>query len=257
MIIYAKEWENPNYKFLSYTVDSLNWHLHFHESFEICFVTDGETDITVEGVCYRLKKNDGLIIFPRQLHRYESRGESHMRIITFLPDLVPEFTKSYKNTVPENSKISGLETYSASFEPKNILAQKGLVYSVLGILTESTKFVPAALDTESRLLIKILQYIEKNYTGECALQAAAEELSYGYSYLSRTFKKLMQMSYTEYLNRYRINRAVYMLTSEKHMQIQEIAEKCGYDSLCSFNRNFKKFTGGTPSEVVKGENADE
>ena len=58
----------------------------------------------------------------------------------------------------------------------------------------------------------------------------------------------------EYLNRYRINRAVYMLTSEKHMQIQEIAEKCGYDS--SFNRNLRKFTGGTPSEVVKGENAD-
>ncbi len=61
----------------------------------------------------------------------------------------------------------------------------------------------------------------------------------------------------EYLNRYRINLAVYMLTSEKHMQIQEIAEKCGYDSLCSFNRNFRKCTGSTPSEVVKEENAGE
>lgn len=248
--MYEKEWANPNYKFLSYTADNLNWHIHFHESFEICFVMNGEINITVNSVCCNLKKNDGLIIFPRQLHSYETVGESHMRIITFLPELVPEFTKNYKNTVPENNKIRGLERYSDDFEPANTLAQKGLVYSVLGILAKSTKFVPAALDTESRLLIGILKYIEENYTDECTLQAAAEKLSYGYSYLSRTFKKLMRMSYTEYLNRYRINRAVYMLTSEKNMQIQEIAVKCGYDSLCSFNRNFKQFTGQTPSEMI-------
>ncbi len=44
-----------------------------------------------------------------------------------------------------------------------------------------------------------------------------------------------------------------MLSNEKHMQIQQIAEECGYDSLCSFNRNFKHFTGHTPREMLKGD----
>ena len=64
-------------------------------------------------------------------------------------------------------------------------------------------------------------------------------------------KKRLGISYTEYLNKYRINRALYMLSNQNHVQIQQIAEECGYDSLCSFNRNFKHFTGRTPREMIK------
>lgn len=42
-----------------------------------------------------------------------------------------------------------------------------------------------------------------------------------------------------------------MLSNQNHVQIQQIAEECGYDSLCSFNRNFKHFTGRTPREMIK------
>ena len=33
----------------------------------------------------------------------------------------------------------------------------------------------------------------------------------------------------------------HMLSNQNYVQIQQIAEECGYDSLCSFNRNFKHF----------------
>lgn len=250
-MMYEREWENPKYKFLSYDVDNLNWHIHYHESFEICFVTDGEINIAIDNVLYNLKVNDGVIIFPRQLHSYETAAKSKMRVITFMPDLVPEFVKKYKNMLPERNSIKEIKDFKKYFNPENVCSQKGLLYSLLGILTQNTDFKEAAASEESQLLLKILRYIEKNFKSECLLQTAAEELSYGYSYLSRTFKKRMGMSYTEYLNKYRINRALYMLNSEKHMQIQQIAAECGYDSLCSFNRNFKHFTGCTPREMVK------
>lgn len=256
-MLYEKEYENPNYKFLSYDVDNLNWHIHYHESFEICYITDGEIKITIESVLYNLKQGDCVVIFPRQLHKYETVNKSKIRIVTFMPDLVPEFTNLYKNMIPEKNDIKGIDDFKNYFDASNVLAQKGLLYSVLGILAESTDFKQSSHNAESQVLLKILRYIEKNYKNSCQLQTAAEELSYGYSYLSRTFKERMGMSYTEYLNKYRINRAVYMLGNKKHMQIQQIAEECGYDSLCSFNRNFKQFTGCTPREMIKERNINE
>ena len=41
------------------------------------------------------------------------------------------------------------------------------------------------------------------------------------------------------------------LSNQNYVQIQQIAEECGYDSLCSFNRNFKHLTGRTPREMIK------
>ncbi len=168
-----------------------------------------------------------------------------------MPDLIPEFTNRYQNMLPEKNDIKEISNFKKYFDAKNIFEQKGLLYSIFGILVESTNFKEAANNEESQLLIKILRYIEKNFKTPCLLQTAAEELSYGYSYLSRTFKKRMGISYTEYLNKYRINRALYMLSNQNHVQIQQIAEECGYDSLCSFNRNFKHFTGRTPREMIK------
>ena len=77
-MIYEKEWGNPNYKFLSYDVDNLNWNMHYHESFEICFIINGEINIIIDTDCYNLKQNDSVIIFPRQLHSYET-AQRHTR----------------------------------------------------------------------------------------------------------------------------------------------------------------------------------
>ncbi len=117
-MMYEKEWENPNYKFLSYDVDNLNWNIHYHESFEICFIIDGEINITIDTVLYNLKQNDSVIIFPRQLHSYETEKSSKMRVITFMPDLIPEFTNRYQNMLPEKMILRRFRI------SKNILTRK-------------------------------------------------------------------------------------------------------------------------------------
>lgn len=250
-MLYEKEWENPNYKFLSYDIDNLNWHIHYHESFEICYVLSGEIDISINNEMYSLCTGESVMIFPRQLHSYKTAHRSRIRVITFMPELIPEFTNRYANMIPKNNRIEGLSALEDFFYAESIFEQKGLLYTVLGILLKSTHMTESQTGENTNMLLDILRYIEKNFKSECLLQTAATELSYGYSYLSRTFKKSMGMSYTEYLNKYRINRAVYLLSSNDHMQIQQVAEECGYESLCSFNRNFKLFMGCSPSEMQK------
>lgn len=116
-----------------------------------------------------------MIIFPRQLHSYEIVQNSKMRMITFMPDLIPEFTNRYQNMLPEKNDIKGLADFKKYFDAPNIFAQKGLLYSVLGILAENTDFKEAASSDESQLLLKILRYIEKNFKTPCFLQTTAEE----------------------------------------------------------------------------------
>ena len=52
--MYEKEWANQRSRFLSYTVENLSWHLHFHAAFEICIVLKGVIEITVDGALYTL-----------------------------------------------------------------------------------------------------------------------------------------------------------------------------------------------------------
>ena len=156
-MIYEKEWGNPNYKFLSYDVDNLNWNMHYHESFEICFIINGEINIIIDTDCYNLKQNDSVIIFPRQLHSYETAQSSKIRVITFMPDLIPEFTNHYQNMLPEKNDIKEISDLKKYFDAKNIFEQKGLLYSVFGILVKSTNFKETVNNEESRLLLKILK----------------------------------------------------------------------------------------------------
>lgn len=257
-MIYEREWSNPNYDFASYTVDNLSWDLHFHEVFEICYVISGKMRIHIEhGVNgvehneYELTEGMGLIIFPRQLHSYTAFEDAKMQLITFMPTLTPEFANHYKGLIPKNNLLPDMRRYRDRLNPQNSVAKKGLLYSILGDLIENTEFVLEYTGVDTKLLIKVLRFVENNYMGDCSLRRAAAELSYGYTYLSRMFKSLMHLSYNEYLNKFRINRAIYLLSNEPDLQVQEIAAKCGYESLCSFNRNFKSFTGVSPTQWVK------
>ncbi len=250
MLIYEKEWANQRSRFLSYTVENLNWHLHFHAAFEICLILKGIVEITIDNAMYTLKKGEAVIIFPRQLHAYKTIEGSDIRMITFIPELVPEFTKNYQKKIPADNTIRGLLEYETLFDANNIFLQKGLLYAVLGRLVSDTDFKEAQADEDAVLLDKALRYIEENYNADCTLRSASKKLSYSYSYLSRSFKRLMGMSFTEYLNRFRINRAVYLLRTESGIPVSQIAQLCGFESLCNFNRNFKLITGTTPRKML-------
>ena len=111
---------------------------------------------------------------------------------------------------------------------------------------ESTNFKEAANNEESQLLIKIYDILKRTLKLPAFCRQPPKNCLMGIRIYREPLKKRMGISYTEYLNKYRINRALYMLSNQNHVQIQQIAEECGYDSLCSFNRNFKHFLSFYP-----------
>lgn len=85
----------------------------------------------------------------------------------------------------------------------------------------------------------IYNYIEKNYKSKITLSDAGAVIHMSATYFSRYFSKLMNKTFFEYLNEFKINKACHLLI-ETNKQISEICYACGFDSLPFFYRQFKK-----------------
>lgn len=68
-------------------------------------------------------------------------------------------------------------------------------------------------------------------------------------HLSQTFTRLIQESFNEHINRYRIDYARQILLDPtfSHLTIEAIAQEAGFNNRVTFNKFFQKFTGMKPS----------
>jgi AraC-like DNA-binding protein len=69
------------------------------------------------------------------------------------------------------------------------------------------------------------------------------------SYLSRYFKKMSGMTFSQYLNTVKIEKAVRILSSERSISITDLMMKCGFNTIRNFNRTFKEITGYSPKKL--------
>jgi YesN/AraC family two-component response regulator len=91
-----------------------------------------------------------------------------------------------------------------------------------------------------------VRFINDNYRTDIHLAAVAGEAGMSLAHFSRIFKKVMGLSYQEYLNGRRITKAKNLLRSSAQ-NVSEIAVSVGFADPTGFGRIFKKLTGHTPS----------
>ena len=99
----------------------------------------------------------------------------------------------------------------------------------------------------SQLVQHVIMRIETDLVADLSLKAHAEYLSVNASYLSNLFKKETGITLTEYVNRARIDHAIFLLNTTD-MQIQTIAQNCGVPDVNYFTKLFKRTIGKTPKE---------
>jgi AraC-like DNA-binding protein len=61
------------------------------------------------------------------------------------------------------------------------------------------------------------------------------------------FKKRRGIALHKFVTKCRVEWAVWLITTT-HLSLKEIAYKMGYDMPCNFSRDFKKYTGMSPTE---------
>lgn len=102
----------------------------------------------------------------------------------------------------------------------------------------------------SRRLTGTLRYMQENYGSKITLGDLAKTANMSVSNFSAVFRRAYGVSPMEYLLRFRLRHAAYLLqhTDEK---IITVAEECGFFSNSNFIKAFTRMTGQTPSEYRK------
>jgi AraC-like DNA-binding protein len=98
---------------------------------------------------------------------------------------------------------------------------------------------------------KAVLFVDDNYRTDISRDAACGLAGMSPSHFSRTFRKVVGMTYQEYVNSKRIAKAKELLRASPQ-SVAEIAAYVGFADNTGFGRIFKKVTGHTPSAYRKG-----
>ena len=105
---------------------------------------------------------------------------------------------------------------------------------------------------------QVIRYVRSHPAEEMSVSRAAQMTQLSESYFSHIFKREMNMSFVDWLNRERIERAILLLQNSDK-RINEVAALVGIDNANYFSILFKKLTGKTPKQVrdeAKKQNRD-
>lgn len=94
---------------------------------------------------------------------------------------------------------------------------------------------------------ELLKFIEEHYQEKIGWQDVVEAMNYSETFLNRKFKTQMGTTFIEYLNRFRIQKAVELL-KQGNVSVQEVSWMCGIGDYKYFNMVFKKYIGCSPKE---------
>ena len=111
----------------------------------------------------------------------------------------------------------------------------------------SSSYAKVTVEDDSRRILKVKNFISKNYMDELRLPELASLAGMSSSAFSRFFKLHTGRNISEYIIDLRLGYAARMLV-DTGKSISEIGFDCGFNNLSNFNRIFKKKKGCSPSE---------
>lgn len=250
-------------------------HPHWHSEVEILLFLEGCARQQVNDNFFTAEAGDVVIITEDQLHSTYSYKGIHCKILVLQFDAVALLGNDlnhnnkklatyfanrihYKNPLKTSTSVVNqlkicINEMNEELEKENSaynILVGALVQKMLGILIRHDCFEIHNIsgdDKENtlRMLQKTFKLIDNCYSEEITLKRAAQESSLSVTHFCRLFKKSTGMTFNDYLVFYRVNRAEKMLLSSK--KIIDISNECGFGSVSSFLRNFKKYKYCTPS----------
>lgn len=190
------------------------------------------------------KKKDKVILYVDKLSAYfKDVNLNKATVINMVMQIIIAFKEEIENYRIDINMEEKSDIYNSKYLEDIIKFLKSYLMEVIEKLREKSSKL------EDTSMEKALIYIQKNYNKNISLGIVAKEVYLNESYLSRSFKKYKGMSFTEYITKLRMKKAIELMNTGK--SINEIANEVGYTDYRSFSLNFKKYTGYIPREYLK------
>ena len=238
---------------------------HIHNNYEMLFFCDGDADFIISGSIYHLQKNDLLLIKPSVYHNLRLlSARSYERVIIHFQEgaLFGELASFVQNDannvyhVETNSPIKrifdNIREASDLFskEEFDYLAKTSLNQILLHLKHLSARVLNEKIPSVSTLE-RVLLYIDENPALPLTISSLSEKFNLSESWIAHSFKKVLGVSPSQYINRKKIIYAQSLINMGIHPV--QVAEICGYVNYTTFYRQYKKYLGVSPAQDVKEE----
>ncbi|MBN2853083.1 MAG: helix-turn-helix domain-containing protein [Clostridia bacterium] len=281
------EENNNNLPFFIGKVTELNHVKHRHAFVQIIYVSKGSCKHVLNNNAFEIFKGDIFIMPPYVPHYFIQKGDVEIFEFEFIPEFVNEkFSETFQSTsfydfaylepflVIENMIKPRLNLYGAvQREVEDILREILLEYSdrnenfelmikalTLKLLITVSREYNSTIDKSDEnylftkhkdSLIRAIDFINVNYNTNICLDDAVKVSLLSKSYFGFLFKHMTHMTFTEYVNNLRINKAIEFLKERPELKIIDICFEVGYNNVNHFNRIFRNQIGLTPMQVRK------
>lgn len=98
---------------------------------------------------------------------------------------------------------------------------------------------------EQERINRVYRFVEANYQSVIDIRQLADLAGLTVPAFSRYFKRMTQLTFTHFVNEYRVNQARRLLNSPR--TVADIGFDVGFNNLSHFNKTFRAMTGQTPS----------
>ena len=244
-----------------------SWDFHYHPEIELVFVFDGIGRRHVGNHISYYENGDLVLIgsaLPHSGFGYGALGKHEEVVIQFNKEIIQEsiefekihlllqkaqFGLSFSNAVKERFKGDFRAVYHLSPWKRYIwlinLLNKLASEDDFVVLNE-TNYRRSHFSKDQNRILRIFDFVKENYAFEIDVKTVADNCSLTLPAFCNYFKKTFGVSFTDFLNEYRINQSCLFLTEGQ--SVTNVAYLCGFNSLSYFSRLFKELKKITPTE---------
>lgn len=242
---------------------------HFHDCYEFFYLLDNKLMYHIDNNVYYIEPGTIVIVPPNIVHTTQYLNQTkRKRILINLPTEYihsfllddPELLKRlhvppFSIDESEREKIENL-LYSILNEFNKPMANAVLIKSFLGQLLvnlgELSKKnlysnISNSNNKTTQQMLKIINYISEHYYENITLASLSKIFFLSPSYISRSLKENLNISFSEYLRTVRIKEACQLLENTS-LKLEEIAEKVGFSGSSDLCRTFKSIMHTTPAK---------
>jgi AraC-like DNA-binding protein len=246
---------------------------HWHNEAEILMPIHGAYLVNANHRTYRLNERDILILPPGESHEVKSLSADCQHILlqfkVELLSVMRGFIHSYYTfwnlcaITPENNPelhqsvehllLGMLEEFLARKIHYNI----AITTKIIEIALHLTRRKQLKDDSQHKIRFKrkehverlseCIGYINQHFDKDLTLENVAQAVGFSKFYFSRWFHETANQSFNDYLTKIRMDKAETLLLGTSR-PITEIAIEVGFQSVCTFNRLFRKHRHCTPTE---------
>ncbi|MEH7239479.1 AraC family transcriptional regulator [Bacillus sp. JJ1562] len=227
-------------------------------NYDLLYVWSGEGNLVLNGKVYSIKKGSCFLFLPGDWVTATHNPQNPLKLtyihfdLENLPALLPASYRMMQDAIAFESLLTRyvrlflIKTFGAETEAKLILKQ--LMILLLREEHQVNEQVEPAQHSLLSAIREVANYVQQHPGKEHTVESLAARASFSPRYFSLKFKEIIGQPIKSYIVEARIKRAEHLL-HYTGMTVTEVADALGYRNLHFFSRQFKKYTGKSPSEI--------